>query len=1272
MASPESDQDDIYDSWILNLQEFLDTLEPQIRDLSSTQILELLSNLEASDVNFHRYSFINQIKDSLEKEIGPLIQKLVDKQHHNSDNILVSDISENVVQSKQFLSVSNQITESIKMAAEDIAMHLSSDTFDFSEMPRSDTKNNFYYNDESLCSLSDGVDYMFMAPNKYKSLAKDIDPSNSLATRISAFSVLQQVPQTDLVASDAWKATRKGLMLALDDNEEEINLQALTFISRLFVSGSSHVVHEYFLILIENLFEYFNDDTSHMISIHTGLDLGDRRNILLLRKFRLLNQIQKELPTYWLRYSDKYVEEMTESLFQLLEISPTPISSTVGKNLMSPLHFLSLLDPQAIWFKYWMHGFYGRSNIFKCLSTKKEFLVKPVQCCLDFSKLLYSANNSEKLFDDEDYVSYTRDDITFLYFLNSLSILGRLILYKDGQQLFSAFPTNDANTNIKQILLAFLKTLKNYPLNSLNETRSLFHPVFLIVDIFRSLANSGKSTCQLLCDDDIYNSLVSPIHQLIDNPTNTNKSLINIIAEILTIMASTETGRLHLMYSNTEEMVSNKNAIIHVAGKALGKVLTLEMVDTVSGNTLRSFFSLCCEICTKHDGLLILQQYDLIEKMFVCFFEKQGKAQALLNKFHESYIEDEQNDKSVTGIDRSFSNAEYAAYKYAKKLEQALLENLLSLTMTPKGVELVTKAGGLNDCVLYMYNKYHLKEYVEKVEKLEYAVLLNQIAATIPGLLALEKTGYTTDLLQEAWHHLEGYSNDYTKTVLCETPEDLTNLVSKKLFSRMIELLSSFEAVQLLCSKPSYVSSDDEKRSKLQPDGIVNFSEFIEYLVLIHTAEKKTLLYHPDQSHFFALNVLHCLTASLDSMIMLETNYHFQEALLSMQMSVGGSNKVFIIDQCSLKRNQILVQVNLLGGGNERLVPPDNVTQDKMSPYSWTLFSSYPVPNMYMSKQLKSYVDQKQVNMKFKQLLDDVRNQDGGTEGFDPIKEFFILKVKSNELKMTNEYLPELLNLVVDRQVNKLKVNKQTPTDAMKRKLDEGSEVAIDMVVRYGLHLRLIHSKTESVEALRSLIQDCRFDNTSSGFNGFDWFAAIVFLLFSNTKISASQFLSKLTYHSMFIRPFRTDVSGTHIHPIFSTSCHYIELIVEKELPRVFAAFRLFGCPLSQICQHWLRQCFLNYLDWSEIVFYICACVLLDIDYQLYFTAAILKHMEEDILYYTQRDELLVHLKTTPIKDFCVHEHMEFMKELELKYRSLVLNDMRAVYTDNQVTAKLK
>lgn len=38
---------------------------------------------------------------------------------------------------------------------------------------------------------------------------------------------------------------------------------------------------------------------------------------------------------------------------------------------------------------------------------------------------------------------------------------------------------------------------------------------------------------------------------------------------------------------------------------------------------------------------------------------------------------------------------------------------------------------------------------------------------------------------------------------------------------------------------------------------------------------------------------------------------------------------------------------------------------------------------------------------------------------------------------------------------------------------------------------------------------------------------------------------------------------------------------------------------LHQICQHWLRQCFWNYLDWEEICLYICTCLTMGIDYQV-------------------------------------------------------------------------
>ena len=37
----------------------------------------------------------------------------------------------------------------------------------------------------------------------------------------------------------------------------------------------------------------------------------------------------------------------------------------------------------------------------------------------------------------------------------------------------------------------------------------------------------------------------------------------------------------------------------------------------------------------------------------------------------------------------------------------------------------------------------------------------------------------------------------------------------------------------------------------------------------------------------------------------------------------------------------------------------------------------------------------------------------------------------------------------------------------------------------------------------------------------------------------------------------------------------------------------------SQICQHWVRQCFWNFLDWPEVCLYLTTCTLLGADYQV-------------------------------------------------------------------------
>lgn len=66
------------------------------------------------------------------------------------------------------------------------------------------------------------------------------------------------------------------------------------------------------------------------------------------------------------------------------------------------------------------------------------------------------------------------------------------------------------------------------------------------------------------------------------------------------------------------------------------------------------------------------------------------------------------------------------------------------------------------------------------------------------------------------------------------------------------------------------------------------------------------------------------------------------------------------------------------------------------------------------------------------------------------------------------------------------------------------------------------------------------------------------------------------------------------------------------------------------MCLHWLAQCFWNYLDWPEVCHYLCTCVLMGADYQVYVCVAAFKHLQPDILQQTQTQELQLFLKVSP------------------------------------------
>jgi len=103
------------------------------------------------------------------------------------------------------------------------------------------------------------------------------------------------------------------------------------------------------------------------------------------------------------------------------------------------------------------------------------------------------------------------------------------------------------------------------------------------------------------------------------------------------------------------------------------------------------------------------------------------------------------------------------------------------------------------------------------------------------------------------------------------------------------------------------------------------------------------------------------------------------------------------------------------------------------------------------------------------------------------------------------------------------------------------------------------------------------------------------------------------------------------------------------------------GMAPSQICSHWLKQFFWNYLDWADIVLFVNICLILGVDYMAYYCVAVLKHLNERqkiVKHHTYKD-LQVYLKESQIEGFSLDKYIGFMNELEKKYRTLILDDMK-------------
>lgn len=192
---------------------------------------------------------------------------------------------------------------------------------------------------------------------------------------------------------------------------------------------------EVYLHLCTHLIQVFDSGPKPL----AHLNVGDEQTDVMLRKFRLLNQFQLELPACWARFSEHIYRDVMDCTFSLLKSD--------GRKGISALQFLAAIDPKALWFEKWILSNVGRLHVVESLA-KVGLLAEIVTHLLNNSivQTIFSnegldlQNNDVIVLDFEEAGENVKvisaSELEYLQFLHSVLILSKLSQFTGGRGLF--------------------------------------------------------------------------------------------------------------------------------------------------------------------------------------------------------------------------------------------------------------------------------------------------------------------------------------------------------------------------------------------------------------------------------------------------------------------------------------------------------------------------------------------------------------------------------------------------------------------------------------------------------------------------------------------------------------------------------------------------------------------------------------------------------------------------------------------------------------------
>ncbi|XP_017595230.1 PREDICTED: protein broad-minded isoform X3 [Corvus brachyrhynchos] len=1238
------------------LRQLLQSVKEKITGAPSVECAEeILLHLEETDENFHNYEFVKYLRQYVKNTVGPVIEEETEKctSAQNQGEIsgydtLVQHLTKKTCESKEYREMMHALKNVMMIVVESLINKFEEDRMHDKELDSKAKKErqSGYYTDN--CSDSDSSfnqSYAFMSQEQLQLLTERLDPIQPKEIRQEALQTLCLVPASDILSSESWPSLRKHLTISLADPDATFSEKILRFYAKTFSSSPFNMTKEVYTSLARHLELYFLSG-GYSLHISAGLDVTNSDINRLLKKVRLLNEYQKEAPSSWIRHPEKYMEEVVESTLSLLSVKHKP-NHAASPDFLSPMHFLALLDIKAVWFKKWTHAYYSRRVVFRLLERKYKSLINAaVQQCLDYFEFCKAAVNKNSNFSqqhccDMQSFSYTGPELQYIYFVHSLCLLGRLLIYKQGQSLFPVQLKNKKdNISVTDVLVLFTQLIyysPSYPKTALAAHSDNYSPESLVMEILQVFCDQTGCATECLYTDAVIDTLLHPVQSLLSGTEvyiNCLETALLDVADILARIAASEDGLSLLLYGENEKNAKGSLTAARVIVQFTKKLLH-DNISLLSGSELMSvkgaFIFVCRQMYRTCEGLQMLIPYALHE----CIAEAWRKTSWLSERVPTPVTDAD----SISSISQESKNS--------LLWEETLLDALLIFSTTPKGLFLLHSTGAMNDCVNFMVNSLSKKIQTNEYEDFGNRIIVTQMATTPMAAVALQNSGFIKALVTELWALLECGKDDLRITQPKSTPVDPIDQSCQKSFLFLVNLLT-YPAVFELLSKRDIPNKPMYSFREVPTDII----DIIDRLIILNSEAKIHSLFNYEQSHIFGLRLLNVLCCELNTLLLLETQYKVSQVLLTAQeenvTETSEGHGVFIIDGLSVERNHVLVRINLIGGPQERILPLREL--DKGSGlYPWPMFSSFPVPKCYLSEIPRK--------AEFRQVLAE-------------LIEKFVSHLSESRMDCyfsTGSY-------------------KAMDADVKKENLSSVQKLGVEMTVRYGKYLNLL--KEDAENGLCFVLMNCEeflkqqqrtvvssLCCLQEHYAGYDWFASSIFLMMSGDREKTVMFLQQFSrllvsaflwlprLHLSMHLPVTTLEYG--IHPVYFCSAHHVEMLLKAELPLVCSAFHMSGFTPSQICLQWITQCFWNYMDWSEICHYIAICIFLGPDYQIYMCISVFRHLQQDILKHTEARDLQVFLKEEALHGFRVSDYLDYMKTLEEIYRPMLLKDMRTITAQN-------